>query len=58
MIVIPTDKIERQQAIEWFLDARQRGQFTVFDGDDLLAQLRLAGDVVNLERVSYALATR
>ncbi|TVV71176.1 hypothetical protein [Sphingomonas solaris] len=58
MIMIPQDATERTLTIDWFLDAIDRGSLTVFDADDMLAQLRLIGDVANLERVATALASR
>ncbi len=58
MILIPAESSERSMTIDWFLEAMDRGRLTVFDADDMLAQLRLAGDVRNLERLSRALANR
>ncbi|WP_156679050.1 hypothetical protein [Sphingomonas profundi] len=58
MILIPVDASERAMTIDWFLEAMNHGRLTIFDADDMLGQLRLAGDVVNLERLSRALAAR
>ena len=58
MIMIPVDAGERAETIDWFLDAMERGRVTIFDADDMLAQLRLSGDVINLERLSRALSQR
>lgn len=58
MIMIPADAGDREMTIDWFLDAMGRGRLTVFDADEMLSQLRLAGDVANLERLSSALSGR
>ena len=58
MIMIPLDASERAMTIDWFVEAMDHGRLTVSDAADILAQLRLAGDVTNLERLSRKLAAR
>ena len=58
MIMMPNSPGERAQAVDWFIHDMARGGLTIFDADAMLAQLRLVGDVANLERLSRALSTR
>ena len=56
MIMIPIVKDERDFAIDWFLEDVARGRMSPADTRDMLAQLRLAGDLAALERLSRAVA--
>lgn len=56
MTMIPAEPQARDFAIEAFLADWARGQCDAADGAAMLAELRRAGDVRRLERLSRALA--
>lgn len=56
MIMMPPVASTRAFAIRRFLEDRARGRATPGDARDMLAELRMIGDVANLERLSRALA--
>ena len=58
MVMMPDNPGERALAVDWFIDDMLRGRLTIFDAEAMLAQLRLVGDVSNLERLSRALSER
>ena len=58
MVMMPNSPGERALAVDWFIDDMMRGRLTIFDADAMLAELRLVGDVTNLERLSRALSQR
>jgi hypothetical protein len=58
MMMIPANAVDRTMAVDWFIDDMSRGRLTIFDADAMLAQLRQAGDLTNLERLSRALSAR
>lgn len=51
-MMVPAEPADRDFAIECFLNARCEGRTTSFDDDEMLQQLRQAGDVRRLERVA------
>lgn len=55
MIMVPIEPERRDAVIADFLEDRQHGRTTVFDGDDLLGQLRKLGDVRRLEWLAQML---
>ena len=55
MTIMPMDPVDRDFMIESFVEEHDAGRTTVFDGDDILAQLRLAGDLARLERLARIL---
>ena len=56
MIMIPADPSDRALAIDWLLEDMAHGRRSAGDAQEMLAQLRAAGDVARLEGLSRALA--
>ena len=52
MTIMPMSPIDRDFVIESFVEEWRLGRTTVFDAEELLGQLRVAGDLSRLERLS------
>lgn len=57
-MMVLADPGARDFMIDVFLEDWERGRSTVFEGRQLLAELRLLGDVARLERLSRQLHRR
>ena len=55
-MMVLADPGTRDFMIDVFLEDWERGRSTVFEGRQILAQLRLLGDVARLERLSRKLS--
>lgn len=55
MTIMPMNPVDRDFMIESFVEEHSAGRTTVSDGDDILAQLRLVGDLGRLERLARIL---
>ncbi len=55
MTIMPISPLDRDFMIESFVEERTAGRATAYDGDEMLAQLRLAGDLARLERLARIL---
>ena len=56
MTMVLADPGARDFVIDMFLEDWERGRSTVLDGRQILAELRLLGDVARLERLSRRLS--
>lgn len=54
-ILIPAGPHDREFAMDRILDDLARGRGCRADAAGMLAQLRLAGDLANLERLAHAI---
>ena len=52
MTIMPVSPMDRDFVIESFVEDWRLGRTTLFDADELLGQLRIAGDLYRLERLS------
>ena len=58
MTIMPMSPLDRDFMIDSFVEEWRQGRTTVFDAEEMLAQLRIAGDLRRLERLASIVRSR